>query len=322
MLTTIPTSALVIAGATSAIVAVAYVALSPRFSRKLLYEASLFNSKAGNSPFSHELMEAFAWWHKSAHWMTAADGRRFHGYMFKHESSEDVVLYCIGRTSTITNCLNHVAMLLESGYSVFIIEYRGFGASDKIKVHVETVCEDGRIALRYLINSVGYKPEQITLYGESLGTGVASHILDDYQRTKSGKQANLAGIILQSGFQSLEAVGRQMFWLLRSFPGILFPRNPYGLNNGQIMRGKHPPLLILHGKNDQTISWLQSDALYLEASEPKFLCYLENSDHRDLAQSDREHYVATVSQFRTRLRMAPKRSFWRKLKSMLWKVAA
>jgi alpha-beta hydrolase superfamily lysophospholipase len=316
------TSALATACAITAFFGTAYVAASPRFARKLFYEASLFNNRAGNSPFSHEVMEAFAWWHKSEHWITASDGKRFHGYLFKHESSEDVVLYCIGRTSTITNCLSHVELLLESGYSVFIIEYRGFGASDKITMHVETICEDGRRALRYLIDDIGYKPEQITLYGESLGTGVASHILDDYQRNKSKKQANLAGIILQSGFQSLEAVGRQMFWLLRSFPGILFPRNPYGLNNGRIMRGKHPPLLILHGKQDSTISWLQAEALFFEASEPKSLRYLEHSDHRDLATADRAEYIAAVSQFRSRLRTTPKLGFWRKVMSKLWKVAA
>jgi uncharacterized protein len=316
------TSALAIAGIFAAVAGAAYVALSPRVSRKLFYEASLFNNKAGNSRFSHEVMEAFAWWHKSEHWITASDGKKFHGYLFKHESSEDVILYCIGRTSTITNCLSHVAMLLESGYSVFIIEYRGFGASDKIKTHVETICEDGRRALTYLINKLGYKPEQITLYGESLGTGVASHVLDAYQQTKSKEQANLAGIILQSGFQSLEAVGRQMFWLLRGFPGILFPRNPYGLDNGLIMRGKHPPLLVLHGKKDQTISWLQADALYKQASEPKFLRYLENSDHRDMAQVDRELYVATVSEFRTQIRLGTGCGFWCELKEKMRELVA
>ncbi len=316
------TSTLALAGIVAAVAGAAYVALSPRVSRKLFYEASLFNNKAGNSRFSKEVMEAFAWWHKSGHWITASDGNKFHGYLFKHESSEDVVLYCIGRTSTITNCLSHVAMLLESGYSVFIIEYRGFGASDQIRTHVETICEDGRRALTYLINKVGYKPEQITIYGESLGTGVASHVLDAYQKTKSKEQANLAGIILQSGFQSLQSTGREMYWLLRSFPGILFPRNPYGLDNGLIMQGKHPPLLILHGKKDQTISWKQADALYHQASEPKFLGYLENSDHRDLAQSDRARYVATVSEFRNQIRQGAGCGFWCEMKSKMREFVA
>ena len=316
------TQTLAIAGAAAALAGALYVALSPRVSRKLFYEASLFNDKAGNSPFSKEVMEAFAWWHKSEHWITASDGHKFHGFLFKHETSEDVALYCIGRTSTITNCLSHVAMLLESGYSVFIVEYRGFGASDKIKTHVETICEDGRLALRYLMNELGYMPEQVTLYGESLGSGVASHVLDSYQKTKGKEQANLAGIILQSGFQSLEAVGRQMFRLLRSFPGILFPRNPYGLDNGEIMQGKHPPLLIMHGKKDQTISWLQAAALFNQASEPKFLCYLENSDHRNLASSDREQYVATVSEFRAQVRQGTKCGFWCELKSKMKALTA
>lgn len=270
----------------------AYLAISPRFAKSWLYHKKIFKNEVAN-PERMDLLEAFEHSDKSQHFFPAADGQKMHAWMFRNNRSKDVILYCIGRTSCITNCLENVAMLLNSGYSVFIFEYRGFGESEGTPPSlpsVESICQDGIFAFDYLVYDLKYRAEQITVYGESLGAGVAAHIT---------RSRPMNGLILQSGFASMKRIGEHMMPFLKVYPKWLYPK--VHLDTEHTLRQAHPPLLILHGQKDEVIPYAHAEILYKAASGIKRLVALPHSMHRFIWHTDQELFVNAVSEFRQSL---------------------
>jgi alpha-beta hydrolase superfamily lysophospholipase len=216
-----------------------------------------------------------------------------HAWLFRNNGSKDVILYCIGRTSCISNCLENVAMLLKSGYSVFIFEYRGFGESEgkaPSLPSVESICQDGIFAFDYLVYDLKYRAEHITVYGESLGAGVAAHIT---------QTRPMSGLILQSGFASMKRIGEHMMPFLKVYPKWLYPK--VHLDTERTLSKAHPPLLILHGQRDEVIPYEHAEILYKAARGIKRLVCLPHSMHRFIWHTDQELYVNAVSEFRQSL---------------------
>ncbi|MGH9551458.1 MAG: alpha/beta hydrolase, partial [Terriglobales bacterium] len=213
----------------------------------------------------------------------AVDGKRLRGWLFKHPTSKRVWLYSIGRSSDIPKNLEYVRMLLESGASVFVYEYRGFGQSEG-QPSVRRICQDGLSAYDCLTRQLGYTADQIVFYGESLGGSVATYVC---------ARRRAAGIVLQSTFASLERIAKEMVPALKVYPRAMFPR-PL-LDTAQTLQGQHPPLLIMHGVLDNVIPLHHSLLIFGAASEPKQVVHLKHSLHTKINITDREEFVHALS---------------------------
>lgn len=226
-------------------------------------------------------------------------------WLFQHPTSKLVVLFNIGRAGDIQQKLRHVRLLLDAGqviggFSVFVFEYRGFGASPG-KATVTGICEDGVSAYDYLRIQFGYKPEQIIIFGESLGSAVAAN-------TASERPA--LGLIMQAPFISLQQIiidwvkvkvkvlSRECY-PLKLVPKSVFPLSHPALDNLAIVKATHPPLLLVDGAHDNVIPPYHSKVLFAGAAQTKTIVWLPNSKHSDLgmAQSDIPLFVEGVKSF-------------------------
>lgn len=259
-----------------------WIALSPRFATKL-YHSKLFkgNGVRGSMQDVREFKDV----ETVEVEFRAKDGTLLHGWYYKHPTSKKVFIYNQGRCSDLGKALNYAKVMLAAGASVFSHEYRGFGDTPG-KPSVVGICEDGLNAYDYVVNNLGYDPSDIIIYGESLGAGVAAYV---------SQHRKAAGLVLQSGFASLERIGKDMFSVLRAYPSWLFPR--FGLDNAKAMRGTHPPLLVIHGIQDEVIPVHHSRLIFDGASGNKRLVHLPNSRHTDLVEQDGPAFVGALKDF-------------------------
>lgn len=263
----------------------AWVGLSPRVSPGL-YESELFHPDRGHGSMSE--LRSFDRVENHEVLFNAVSGERLHGWIFIQPGSKKIVLLHPGNAGDIAKHLPIIKMLLDSGVSVFIYEPRGFGMSAG-SPSIKNICQDGESAFDYLVTN-GYRNDQIVLYGESLGASVAAHV-------SSVRPA--AGIILQSGFASLERIGKEKVPALRAYPTFMFPVPR--LDNARIMEGKHQPLLILHGEKDDLINISHSEEIFARASGPKKFVRFPDSGHSVFNGKDRQLFVETVRGFITSL---------------------
>jgi alpha-beta hydrolase superfamily lysophospholipase len=204
-----------------------------------------------------------------------ARGIKLEGMLYKHPDSQKIVLYCGGRRSNFAKLALPAKALLRIGVSVFVWEPAGFGdAGSRASLH--GLVAAGLSAYDVVV-SLGYAEESIVLYGESLGAAVATYVTE--RRAASG-------LILQSGFSSLAR-------LLRVFPTALYPQ-PRLANSASLKRG-HPPLLIVHGDEDDVVNVAHAHRLATAAQGNTTLAILSGAGH--YALHSRSDWFEAVSAF-------------------------
>jgi fermentation-respiration switch protein FrsA (DUF1100 family) len=213
-----------------------------------------------------------------------ADSPQLNGWLYVQPGAKSIVLFNHGNRGNVTNSIPRLKSILACGASLFVYDYRGFGRSDGIPT-VSGVIEDASTAFDYLVKNKGYSPSNIILYGESLGSCITIAL---------ARQRKCAGIVMQSGCTSAESLCKEQAPIMNAYPSFLFFRP--SLDNVSFVRGKHPPLLIVAGKKDETVSVEHSLKLYKNATPPARLLILPNSYHSDF-EADLKLYEDELTSF-------------------------
>lgn len=194
---------------------------------------------------------------------------KLHGWYFANPIGKKVVLISHGNAGNISSRTALINLLLQTGASVFIYDYSGYGYSPGVP-SVEQCCADADSAYDYLARAKGFNASSIVLYGESIGTGITCNL---------ARKRQCSAVILQSGYKSLPSLAKEKMILFNVYPDIAFGGNQ--LDNLAFVKDKHPPLLLIHGKNDRVISPVNSEVLFQEASAPKGIVQLNDAEHND-----------------------------------------
>jgi len=203
---------------------------------------------------------------------------------YKLPDAPDVILLSHGNAGNLDHRIDKIKAMLDSGVSVLAYDYKGYGKSGG-EPSVPGIVEDGIAAYDYLVKQKGYTPQNIVLYGESVGTGVTTEV---------ARQRECKAIILESGFTSPERRAKEKIPPLNAYPGflMLYPT----LDNLDYVKGKHPPLMLYAGKLDDMIPPHHTEEMFAAASEPKRVVYGPNSTHNDFSK-DFALYKSTLAEF-------------------------
>jgi len=189
-----------------------------------------------------------------------------------------VLLYLHGAHSNLTGQVYRIEQLRSFGFSVFAIDYRGFGRSDGDLPSEQTVYEDARAAWEWLAKQQP-DPAKRFIYGHSLGGAVAVDLA-------AALSVDAGGLIIESTFTTLVDIAQE--W---SFPWL-----PLGLLMSQKFdsvskMGKLAlPVLVVHGAADRDVPSRFGQALYAAATGPKKLLLVEDAGHDDSMVAGAEQY--------------------------------
>ncbi|MEM9006302.1 MAG: alpha/beta hydrolase [Cyanobacteria bacterium P01_F01_bin.86] len=173
------------------------------------------------------------------------------------------LLYMYGNAEDLGDIRPLLEQLHDWGFSVFAYDYRGYGASDGHPSE-RNAYQDAEAAYRYLTEQLQIPPEQIILYGRSLGGGSATELATRYP---------VGGLILESTFTSI-------FQVVVPFPLLPFDKFP----NRHRLKDVQCPVLVMHGQADQTIAFRHGQILYEGARNPKAFLWVAGANHNDFAQ--------------------------------------
>jgi uncharacterized protein len=218
-----------------------------------------------------------------------AAANRLHGWFLQSaNSSAPVFLFNHGNGGNLALNAPGLSRLLALGVSVFIYDYRGYGKSEGVPT-VAGALADGEAAYEYLTVQRKIAPAKIVLFGASFGGSVACHL---------AARRPAAALFIESTFSSLNSAGRKLVSFFKIYPEWLEPVP--ALNNSAVLRAKHPPLLIVHGVRDRLIPLSEAEENLAQASRPRTLVSLPNSDHY-IQEADLKLYQATISSFLAQL---------------------
>ena len=199
------------------------------------------------------------------------NGTTTNALYFKAKEPKGVVLYLHGRGGNLATYWGYLyGDFTERGYDLLMIDYRGFGKSQGVPS--ETVFfEDAEIAYTYLLSL--YPEEQITVYGISLGTGIATHLASEHQPRL---------LILEAPYYSmLDLIPRSAIWL----PAFVAPFIlRYPLRTDQWIEKVTSPIHLFHGKEDALIPYHSSLRLLPHIKSPHALTTIEQGTHNFLSR--------------------------------------
>lgn len=199
--------------------------------------------------------------------------------------SDKLLLVSHGNAGNLGHRLGLASLLVSSGASVLLYDYQGFGESNGTAT-CNNLLSDGLTAFDYAVNSLHYKPENIIIYGESVGCGVTTHIM---QNRPAGK------VILQSPFTSLSNAARDKLFFLWVLPASLTPEPNF--DNLAAVQKPHAPLLLIHGDKDQILPMSYSETLFAKALAPKQLYIGHDEGHNDIGLKNAAGLTEAVKKF-------------------------
>ena len=192
--------------------------------------------------------------------LTTEDGKKLHSWFIPKEKSVAAALVYHGNAGNISHRLDTIKILNQIGLSVLIFDYRGYGQSEGEPDEIGTYL-DGQAAWRYLLEK--YQPNQIVLFGRSMGGGVASELARKLSAT-AGVNGKPAALILESTFTSVPNLGQEQYPV---FPIDLLATIRY--DSLARMKDIAIPILFLHSPDDEMIPYSHGRALFNAAREPK-----------------------------------------------------
>ena len=194
-----------------------------------------------------------------------ADGQKLIAWYGRAKLGQPTILYFHGNAGALEVRRERIRKYLDRGRGMFMMAYRGYSGSSGQPSEAANVA-DAQAAYDALIKE-GVKPDDIIIYGESLGSSVAIQLA----RVKPA-----AGLVLDSPFTSVTDRAAEIYpWL----PVRWLLTDRY--ESSRYISDVRIPLFILHGEADDIVPVAMGRALFALANEPKEIVTLPGAGHGD-----------------------------------------
>ncbi|HTZ03739.1 MAG TPA: alpha/beta hydrolase [Xanthobacteraceae bacterium] len=197
--------------------------------------------------------------------LTASDGVQIHVWHVPPRDGKPVVLYFHGNGGALQYRVERFRRLIDAGIGLVALEYRGYGGLGGSPSE-EGLIRDAEAA--YAFAAAHYAAQQIVVWGESLGSGVAVAL---------AAEKPVGRVILEAPFTSALAVGERRYWYL---PVRFLMKDRFRSDRriGKVTA----PLLILHGVQDRVVPYAMGERLFELANKPKHIARFLDGGHEDL----------------------------------------
>jgi hypothetical protein len=206
--------------------------------------------------------------------LTTADGVQLHGWYIPKRESEQVLLFFHGNAGNISHRRDSIQLFHQLGLNVLIIDYRGFGKSEG-RPSEQGLYKDAAAAWRYLTEVKGFDPDDVVIFGRSLGGAVAAEL---------AARVEARGLILESTMSSARDFARAVFKILSRLVVLR-----YEFNTAQLITDVHYPVLVLHSPEDEIMPFHLGRKVYDLANQPKHFVRMRGDHNNGFLLSQPEY---------------------------------
>ena len=176
------------------------------------------------------------------------------------------ILFFHGAAGNVSTYTFMTKPLVEAGYQVLMIDFRGYGKSSGIPTH-KNIESDGQKFLEYALSLEQTKGKPVIIYGASMGSQIATHLTKSNQKT-------IDALVLDGCISSFSDVASHFAPDYASFLKTI----PFPYSAKEDIKEIVIPKLFIHSEGDQTIPLEEGQMVFDNASMPKtFLKY--EGDH-------------------------------------------
>lgn len=213
-------------------------------------------------------------------WIETEQGQQIHALLFEPESEpKGTILHLHGSDANISMTVRNCAWLVDYGYQVVAIDYRGYGKSEGIASRI-AASEDAVEALNHLRNSGRFSGQKFALWGQSMGGQIALLAV-----AKAGEQ-RVTTVISEATYASpkwhvkdkLSQIGP--LWLLQWALWLVASDESAAVAAvGEI---QDVNILFVHGDTDRAVLPYHSDWLFEQTKAVKEIWREPQRGHLDI----------------------------------------
>jgi alpha-beta hydrolase superfamily lysophospholipase len=217
------------------------------------------------------------------HWIALAGDQKLHAWFAPNaDANAPVMLYLHGAGWNLTGSASRIERWRKLGFSVFAVDYRGFGRSAPVSPTEAFAYEDAEAAWDYLARLAPGKPRFIV--GHSLGGAIATEL--------ARRHPQASGLVLEATFTSVSDMIELSAWSYLPVGLILNQKFDTLSKIGEVKM----PVLITHGTRDSIVPIEMSRRLYDAAATPKKLVIVEGASHHNLSAAGFDAYRSALAE--------------------------
>ena len=173
------------------------------------------------------------------------------------------IVYFHGNAGNLENRIYKLNHFKDMDVNFLIIAWRGFSGNSG-KPTEKGLYNDAKSAIIWL-KKLGLTEKDIVIYGESLGSGVATEI---------AQNSNFAGLVLETPFTSMIDAAKNFYPYI---PVSFLLKDKY--DNQNKIKNINIPVLVMHGEADQIVPFWMGKRIFEIANEPKYSYFTKFDDH-------------------------------------------
>jgi uncharacterized protein len=201
------------------------------------------------------------------HVLISADGEKVIAWHLPAKPGHPIVLFFHGNGDTLAGLVGRFRGITADGTGLVALSYRGYAGSSGQPSEPGLLLD---AAAAYAFAAARYKPDQIVVWGFSLGTGVAVALAADHP---------VGRLILEAPYTSIADVA-SLLPLFRLVPVRWLIRDQF--RSDERIARVTVPLLIMHGSRDPVIPIALGERLFALAHQPKQFVRFDGGGHDDL----------------------------------------
>lgn len=187
-------------------------------------------------------------------------------YLPPKTSDKPVLIYFHGNGGQMPDRVPKVNIYAQDGYGLMLVEYRGYGGQEG-EISEQGLYKDAKAAMTWLLEK--HTEDQIIIYGESIGTGVAVETATHYPKAKA--------LVLEAGFSSAADVAADIYFYI---PVHYLMKDQY--KSAEKIGQLEMPIYMIHGDQDRVIPLHFGQKLHQAAKPHAILDVIVGAGHNDL----------------------------------------
>ncbi len=190
---------------------------------------------------------------------------------FTNENPKGVMLYFHGNRGSLRRWGEIVLFFAKKQYDVIVMDYRGYGKSSG-EITEKNLYKDAQLFYEYVLKQ--YPEDKITVYGRSIGTGIAVKVASENQPYN---------LILETPYYNIKDIVES--WLPH------FPTNAllrYKIPSGSFIQNVTCPVTVFHGTEDGVVPYKTGERLFKSIPiKNKKMITIHGGSHNDLIKFER-----------------------------------
>ncbi len=205
------------------------------------------------------------------------------GWFFRAERPAGTLLFLHGNAGNVSDRLPKAKGWLEQGFSVFLVDYRGYGESTGSIRREADLYEDAERAQRWLLGEKNVAADALIVYGESIGSAPA---------LKLASEGKVRAVVLEAPFTTFKELAKTHYgWV----PDFLLAK--YRFDNRARAGSVTVPVFLLQGTEDEICPVRMGRELFELFAGPKEAFWIEGGHHNDLPEVAGSEFFTQPSAF-------------------------